>query len=75
MKTHFYHIWIQQKVLRKTKELRRLHGILSQLDMPARLGRLPALVGEPAGGSLTADQWLVFATVVAPFAVRTLSVL
>ena len=38
--------------------------------MPAKLGRLPSLIGEPAGGSLTADQWLVFATVVAPLAVR-----
>ncbi|KII93303.1 hypothetical protein PLICRDRAFT_100818 [Plicaturopsis crispa FD-325 SS-3] len=69
VKTHFYHIWVQQKVLRKTKELRRLHAILAQLDMPAKLGRLPSLIGEPAGGSLTADQWLVFATVVAPIAI------
>lgn len=37
--------------------------------MPAKLGRLPSLIGEPAGGSLTADQWLVFVTVVAPIAV------
>ncbi|KII85388.1 hypothetical protein PLICRDRAFT_31629 [Plicaturopsis crispa FD-325 SS-3] len=69
VKTHFYHIWIQQKVLRKTKELRRFHAILSELSMPAKLGRLPSLIGEPAGGSLTADQWLVFATVVAPIAI------
>ena len=40
--------------------------------MPAKLGRLPSLIGEPAGGSLTADQWLVFATVVVPLAVRNL---
>lgn len=40
-----------------------------QLNLPAQLGRLPSLVGEPAGGSLTADQWLIFATVVAPLAV------
>lgn len=85
VKTHFYHIWVQHKILRKTKELRRLHAILSevsylelaarlclnqlQLSIPAKLGRLPSLIGEPAGGSLTADQWLVFATVVAPLAV------
>jgi len=37
--------------------------------MPARLGRLLNLIGEPAGGSLTADQWFLFATVVAPLAV------
>jgi hypothetical protein len=42
---------------------------LFQLKMPAKLGRLPGLIGEPAGGSLTADQWLIFATVVAPLAV------
>ncbi|KAJ7318502.1 hypothetical protein DFH08DRAFT_819781 [Mycena albidolilacea] len=36
------------------------------LTLPAHLGRLPSLIGEPAGGSLTADQWLVFSIVVAP---------
>ncbi|KAF8066846.1 hypothetical protein FPV67DRAFT_1670313 [Lyophyllum atratum] len=69
VKTHFYHIWVQNNILRKTKELRRLHAILAELKMPAKLGRLPSLIGEPAGGSLTADQWLVFVTVVAPLAV------
>jgi hypothetical protein len=47
--------------------------MLSQLKMPAKLGRLPNLIGEPAGGSLTADQWLNFATVVAPLAVSSRS--
>lgn len=37
--------------------------------MPAELGRLPSLIGIPAGGSLTADQWLLLATVVGPIAV------
>ncbi|EPS97090.1 hypothetical protein FOMPIDRAFT_1129209, partial [Fomitopsis schrenkii] len=68
VKTHFYHIWIQLKVLRKTKELRRFHDILSKLDIPAYLGRLPTLMGQPAGGSLTADQWLIAATVILPIA-------
>lgn len=40
-----------------------------QLEIPAKLGRLPKLMGEPAGGSLTADQWKVFITVIAPIAV------
>jgi len=31
VKTHFYHIWVQHKILRKTKELRRLHAILSEV--------------------------------------------
>lgn len=38
--------------------------------MPSHFGRLPRMVGIPAGGSLTADQWLLLATVVAPLAVR-----
>ncbi|KAJ7816338.1 hypothetical protein B0H13DRAFT_1923633 [Mycena leptocephala] len=66
VKTHFYHIWVQLNVLRKTKELRSLHALLAKLKLPAHLGRLPSLIGEPAGGSLTADQWLVFCTIVAP---------
>lgn len=45
--------------------------ICLQLRLPSKLGRLPSLIGEPAGGSLTADQWLVFATVVAPLAVSS----
>lgn len=66
IKTHFYNIWVQLKVLRKTKELRRFHDLLSKLQLPSFLGRLPALMGEPAGGSLTADQWLIAATIVCP---------
>ncbi|RXW14412.1 hypothetical protein EST38_g11447 [Candolleomyces aberdarensis] len=69
VKTHFYHIWVQSKILRKTKELNALHKILVEFTMPSYLGRLPALIGEPAGGSLTADQWLVMAPVVAPIAI------
>jgi len=40
-----------------------------QFKMPPYLGRLPTLMGIPAGGSLTADQWLLMATVVGPIAV------
>lgn len=69
VKTHFYHIWVQTKILRKSDELPALHAFLKDFQMPAYLGRLPALVGEPAGGSLTADQWMVLATVVGPLAI------
>ncbi|VDB84878.1 unnamed protein product [Peniophora sp. CBMAI 1063] len=69
VKTHFYHIWVKLKVLRKKKELRRFHSILAQLSIPSYLGRVPSLMGEPAGGSLTADQWLIAATLVCPFAI------
>lgn len=88
VKTHFYHIWVQLKIFRKTKEIRRLHEILAdvsrfrsyislstltlrdnQLQLPSKLGRLPKLIGEPAGRSLTADQWLILATIVGPLVV------
>ncbi|KAI0672452.1 hypothetical protein C8Q78DRAFT_1077971 [Trametes maxima] len=66
VKTHFYHIWVQLKILRKTQELQRFHALLKNLSLPSKLGRLPKLIGEPAGGSLTADEWLILATVVGP---------
>ena len=40
-----------------------------QLSLPATIGRLPTLIGVPAGGSLTADQWMILATIVAPLIV------
>ncbi|KAI0736043.1 hypothetical protein C8Q76DRAFT_297214 [Earliella scabrosa] len=72
VKTHFYHIWVQLKIFRKNHELRKLHEVLDKLSLPTKLGRLPRLVGEPAGGSLTADQWLIMATVVGPLAIPEL---
>ncbi|KAJ7739013.1 hypothetical protein B0H16DRAFT_1729688 [Mycena metata] len=72
VKTHLCHIWVQLNVLRKTKELRTLHALLAKLKLPAHLGRLPSLIGEPAGGSLTAEQWLVFAKIVAPLIIPQL---
>ncbi|KAI0362827.1 hypothetical protein BV20DRAFT_1058617 [Pilatotrama ljubarskyi] len=68
VKSHFYHIWVQLKIFRKSKELNRVHEILAELALPSKLGRLPRLIGEPAGGSLTADQWLILATIVGPLA-------
>ncbi len=32
VKTHFYHIWVQLKIFRKTKEIRRLHEILAEVS-------------------------------------------
>ncbi|EIW62028.1 uncharacterized protein TRAVEDRAFT_35446 [Trametes versicolor FP-101664 SS1] len=72
VKTHFYHIWVQLKIFRKTKEIRQLHEILAGLQLPSKLGRLPKLIGEPAGGSLTADQWLILATIVGPLVLPAL---
>jgi hypothetical protein len=56
-------------VLQQTKEIRELHGILSKMQIPTYLGRLPALMGSLAGGSLTANQWLIAAIAVLPVAV------
>ncbi|KAF7965432.1 hypothetical protein HWV62_43531, partial [Athelia sp. TMB] len=39
--------------------------------MPAELGHLSHLIGIPAGGSVTANQWLLLATVVGPIAAST----
>ncbi|KAI0633856.1 hypothetical protein C8Q77DRAFT_1157997 [Trametes polyzona] len=72
VKTHFYHIWVQLKVFRKAHEIREVQEILSNVSLPSRLGRLPRFIGEPAGGSLTADQWLILATVVGPLALPEL---
>jgi hypothetical protein len=66
VKNHFYAIWVVLRVLRETKEIRQLHGILSKLQIPTYLGRLPALMGTSAGGSLTADQWLIAAIAALP---------
>ncbi|KAI0784086.1 hypothetical protein C8Q75DRAFT_736488 [Abortiporus biennis] len=72
VKNHFYAIWVKLNVFRKNKELRRLHAILAKMQLPTSLGQLPALIGEPAGGSLTVNQWLVLATVVALLALLQL---
>lgn len=41
VKTHFYHIWVQLKILRKSKELRRLHGILERVGACYRCSLQP----------------------------------
>ena len=40
-----------------------------KFTVPVHLASLPTAVGEPAGGSLTADQWLLMATVFGPVTV------
>ncbi|RPD54017.1 hypothetical protein L227DRAFT_512414 [Lentinus tigrinus ALCF2SS1-6] len=65
-KTHFYHIWVQLGILRPNKELKCFHDLLKDLRLPRKLGRLPHLIGEPAGGSLTSEQWLILTTIIGP---------
>jgi hypothetical protein len=41
-----------------------------QFIVPTSCGKLPMDIGMPSGGSLTADQWLLLATVYGPIVVR-----
>ncbi|KIN93403.1 hypothetical protein M404DRAFT_171305 [Pisolithus tinctorius Marx 270] len=66
MKTHFYHIWVQGKILRPNHELGMLHSMLADFIIPGSCGKLPTDIGTPTSGSLTADQWLLLATVYGP---------
>ncbi|KAG2052952.1 hypothetical protein BDR06DRAFT_972639 [Suillus hirtellus] len=71
VKTHFYNIWVQSKILRPTHELQMLHKMLANYGhikfiVPGSCGQLPTDIGMPSGGSLTADQWLLLATAYGP---------
>lgn len=44
--------------------------LCAQFETPSHLATLPTMVGEPAGGSLTSDQWMLLATVFGPLVVR-----
>ncbi|KAF8194885.1 hypothetical protein K438DRAFT_1445334, partial [Mycena galopus ATCC 62051] len=61
-KTQWYNRWIQTNALRtdttrKHRELHLIHDFLETFESPLWAGRLPLRVGEPAGGSLTADEY------------------
>ncbi|KAJ7939839.1 hypothetical protein B0H13DRAFT_1586865, partial [Mycena leptocephala] len=61
-KTQWYTRWIQTGSLRNntkafTRELHVVHEFLETFESPPWAGRLPLRVGEPAGGSLTADEY------------------
>ncbi|KAG2066579.1 hypothetical protein BDR04DRAFT_1121104 [Suillus decipiens] len=82
VKTHFYNIWVQSKILQPTHELQMLHEMLADLPMllttvikfivPGSCSRLPTDIGMPSGGSLTADQWLLLATTYGPIIIPQL---
>ncbi|KAI0054975.1 hypothetical protein BV25DRAFT_323575 [Artomyces pyxidatus] len=46
------------------RELDMVHKCLKSLEVPAWVGRLPSRVGEPAGGSLGADEYKMLITTV-----------
>jgi hypothetical protein len=89
VKTHFYNIWVQNKILHPNHELAKLHEMLADVStghsnfclfitnlgsfmefvIPLTAGKLLTDIGMPSGGSLTADQWLLLATVYGPIIV------
>ncbi|KAG2053857.1 hypothetical protein BDR06DRAFT_971950 [Suillus hirtellus] len=66
VKTHFYNIWVQNKILRPNYELQMFHKMLADSIIPGSCGKLPTDIGMLSGGSLTADQWLLLSTVYGP---------
>ncbi|KIO10550.1 hypothetical protein M404DRAFT_21461 [Pisolithus tinctorius Marx 270] len=69
VKTHLYGIWVQSKILRPNHELAMLHNMLADFIVPGLCGKLPTDIRIPAGGSLTADQWLLLTTVYGPIVI------
>ncbi|EJF56722.1 hypothetical protein DICSQDRAFT_70886 [Dichomitus squalens LYAD-421 SS1] len=63
VKNQWYSRWIKGGTLRADtkagtkRELSVLHRFLDTFEAPEWVGRLPLRVGEPAGGSLTADEY------------------
>ncbi|KAG1886831.1 uncharacterized protein F5891DRAFT_922731, partial [Suillus fuscotomentosus] len=72
VKTHFYNIWVQGKILRANHELDIFHDMLADFIVPGSCGKLPMDISMPSGGSLTADQWLLLATVYGPIIIPQL---
>ncbi|KAI6020536.1 hypothetical protein EDC04DRAFT_2901678 [Pisolithus marmoratus] len=64
VKMHFYNIWMQVLYLDDTT----LTNAFFKFEIPTSCGKLPTDIGIPAGGSLTADQWLLLTTVYGPIA-------
>ncbi|KAJ7189945.1 hypothetical protein GGX14DRAFT_408397 [Mycena pura] len=71
-KTQWYQRWIKAGALRANtsnffRELNVIHEFLESFEAPLWAGRLPLRVGEPSGGSLTADEYKCAVT--APWAI------
>ncbi|EIW74493.1 hypothetical protein CONPUDRAFT_67603 [Coniophora puteana RWD-64-598 SS2] len=78
-KSQWFDRWIQTSTLRaatstRARELDIIHKFLANFEVPAWAGKLPARVGEPAGGSLTADEYKFATTTAWPLLVRSLVV-
>ncbi|EIW75570.1 hypothetical protein CONPUDRAFT_65494, partial [Coniophora puteana RWD-64-598 SS2] len=63
VKTQWHDRWIKTSAIRAPtqagngRELGVIHRFLESFETPSWAGKLPARVGEPAGGSLTADEY------------------
>ncbi|KAF8324274.1 uncharacterized protein EI90DRAFT_2347995 [Cantharellus anzutake] len=75
-KNQWYYVWIKgRSALRANtdagtqRELQVLHDFLASLEVPPWVGRLPSRLGEPAGGSLSADEYKLLLTVFGPLAI------
>ncbi|TDL13709.1 hypothetical protein BD410DRAFT_734964 [Rickenella mellea] len=71
VKNQWYGQWILQGALRKAttthgRELDVIHQFLESFESPLWAGKLPLRVGEPAGGSLSADEYKLAAITVLP---------
>ncbi|KAG2083480.1 hypothetical protein BD769DRAFT_1375591, partial [Suillus cothurnatus] len=76
VKTLWYNKWIQTSALRKStdkraRELDIIHKFLATFEVPLWARQLPSRVGEPVGGSLTADEYKLAVTYTWPIVVST----
>ncbi|KAG1908158.1 uncharacterized protein F5891DRAFT_1179677 [Suillus fuscotomentosus] len=74
IKTQWYMQWILTPALcastqTRTRELDLMHTFLSTFEAPLWAGKLLLRVGEPAGGSLTADEYKFAATTAWPITI------
>ncbi|KAG1722490.1 uncharacterized protein EDB91DRAFT_1240213 [Suillus paluster] len=72
VKTHFYNIWVQNKILQPNHEVTKFHEMIADFVIPSSCSKLPTDIGMPSGGSLTADQWLLLSTVYGPIIIPQL---
>ncbi|TDL17025.1 hypothetical protein BD410DRAFT_816596 [Rickenella mellea] len=75
VKTQWYSQWIKENALRRAtttqgRELDVVHQFLETFESPLWAGKLPLRVGEPAGGSLSADEYKFAAITALPIIVR-----
>ncbi|KAI0026650.1 hypothetical protein K488DRAFT_65515, partial [Vararia minispora EC-137] len=77
-KNQWFSRWIQTGALRSDteagtqRELHDFHAFMDTVEIPSWAGHLPRGVGNPAGGSLSADEYKVLLTCIAVMVMPTL---